>query len=575
MKILGIHDGHNAAAALLVDGRVVAAVQEERLTRVKNWFGFPEGSIRKVLELGGCRIEDLDAAVFNGHHMPYPKTREEILREYGETGSLKTTLKRALKGIGLRTLHTERRKRERLAAAVALGLPKEKVEFVDHHTCHAAAAYYGQANLEDPVLVLTNDGAGDGLCATVSVGRNGKLDRRAAVPEADSIGNLYAMTTFLMGMVPLEHEYKLMGLAPYAPEKGRDAVSADLRRLMSFPSDPPCIWKRNPGCPATYYSYEFLTDLFRLKRFDWIAAGLQDFTERMLTEWVTRCIRKTGVRKVALSGGVFMNVKANQLILALDDVESLFVFPSCGDETNALGAAWWKHAQESLKRGDGPGTHPIAAFTLGSEFSPEQIGRAVEAFLAEEKGKRSYTVTQPDDLEDAVAALLEKGEVVARFAGRAEFGARALGNRSILANPSLPDVVRTINEMIKSRDFWMPFAPSILSERMNDYVLNPKRVPGPYMILCYNTTDRRNEIKSALHPYDGTARPQEVIADWNPRYHRLISAFEKRTGIGAVLNTSFNLHGYPIVETPKDALEVLRDSGLRWLSLGPLLVAKS
>ncbi len=568
MRILGIHDGHNAAAALVVDGRCVAAVQEERLNRVKNWSGFPARSIARVLELGGCAIVDVDHVAFNGHHMPYPKSREEILQEYERTGSVGTTLKRFLKTIGLKTLHRERRKRERLAAATALGFPAAKIEFVDHHTCHAAAAYYGQSHIKDPVLVLTNDGAGDGLCATVSLGRDGKLDRLASVPESDSIGNLYAMTTFLMGMIPLEHEYKLMGLAPYAPEKGRDLVSADLQRLMSFPPDEPFVWRRSSACPETYYSYEFLHELFRLRRFDWIAAGLQDFTERMLTQWVDRCIKRAGVRRVALSGGVFMNVKANQLILELDDVESAAVFPSCGDETNAMGAAWWKHAQESLRRGGDAGTVPLGHLYLGTGFAEEEIGRAIEEFATK------FRVQQPPDLEDAVAELLARGEVVARFDGRAEFGARALGNRSILANPSRTDSVRTINEMIKSRDFWMPFAPSILAERMDAYVVNPKRVPSPYMILTFKTTERRAEISAALHPYDLTARPQEVRADWNPGYHRLISCFEKRTGIGAVLNTSFNLHGFPIVETPTDALEVLRDSGLKWLAIGRMLVGK-
>lgn len=569
MRILGIHDGHNASAALLVDGRVVAAVQEERVVRIKNWSGFPTQAIRQVLALGNCAIAEVDHVVLNGLHMPYAKSREQILAEYEHTGSLKTTLKRVLKSIGLKTLHTARRQRERLAAVTAMGFPANRIEFVDHHTCHAAAAYYGQSTLKDPVLVLTNDGAGDGLCATVSLGRNGRLERLAEIPESDSIGNLYAMVTFLMGMIPLEHEYKLMGLAPYAPEKGRDLVSADFQKLMTFPKDAPYIWKRTRACPETYYSYEFLTELLRLRRFDWIAAGLQDFTEKMLTEWVTRCIRKSGVRRVALSGGVFMNVKANQLIMNLDEVESVYIFPSCGDETNALGAAWWKHAQEQIRKNQEVATAPIGPLYLGSEFADADIDRAIADFNG------PFTVTRPADIEDEVAGLLARGEVVARFDGRAEFGARALGNRSILANPSSADAVRVINEMIKSRDFWMPFAPAILSERMRDYVENPKRIPAPYMVLCFNTTARHPDIRAALHPYDRTARPQEVIADWNPQYHRLISQFEKKTGIGAVLNTSFNLHGFPIVETPKDALEVLRDSGLKWLALGRVLVGKS
>ena len=213
---------------------------------------------------------------------------------------------------------------------------------------------------------------------------------------------------------------------------------------------------------------------------------------------------------------------------------------------------------------------PLQDLYWGPQYTDEEIGRAAERF----KFSASVQCSHSEPIEPRVAALLAEGKVVARFAGREEFGARALGNRSILANPSDPAVVREINEAIKARDFWMPFAPSMLAARNGQYVVNPKHVSSPYMILSFDTTDRRDDIRAAIHPFDFTARPQEVSAAWNPSYHAVLAEFERLTGIGGVLNTSFNLHGYPIVSSPEDALDVFDRSGLRYLAIGNWLVAK-
>jgi carbamoyltransferase len=454
VRILGIHDGHNAAAALVEDGRVVAAVQEERLNREKNWSGFPSRSIAWVLSRAGLDPRDLDAIAMNGHHMPYPKNRDALLAEYFRAGSVATQIRRIARHTFLKTIHSASRRRERLAQAESLGVPRERIQFVEHHTAHAAAAYFGNGAYDAPVLVLTNDGAGDGLCASVRIGQSGTLQPPiATVPESESIGNLYAVATFCMGMVPLEHEYKLMGMAPYAPDAGRDKVVAALNPLMEFSPDRGLSWSRRGDCPETYYSYEFLKKLFELKRFDWVCAGLQAWTERMLVDWVRNCIKATGIHDVAVSGGVFMNVKANKAISELPEVGRLFVYPSCGDETNAMGAAYWVESRGGI---DGHHIAPLRDVYWG----PAHDDAAIERVLERRQGE--WVVSKPNDIEDAVAELLAKGEVVARSTGPAEFGARALGNRSILADASRPDVVRVINDMIKSRDFWMPFAPALL-----------------------------------------------------------------------------------------------------------------
>lgn len=570
MNVIGIHDGHTAAAALLRNGRLVAAAQEERFTRIKNWAGFPAQSVHWVLQSQGLGPSEVDAVVLNGSQMPYAKSREEILQEYERTGSLGTTLKRFLKRTAIKTVYDDRRRAQRRKAVLRFGFDEERLSFMDHHLAHAAGAYYGWGRLDTPVLVLTNDGAGDGLCATVNIGEKGVLRRIASVPESESIGNIYAMITFLMGMVPLEHEYKLMGMAPYAGDKPVQKVYEQFRALLEFRNDNPLVWQRRNGCPETYYSYEFFRELLQLRRFDAICGGLQRFTEDMLSTWVRNAVRQTGIRDVALSGGCFMNVKANKVIMELPEVERLWVMPSCGDESSAIAAAYWGQANADLSENRTPSVQPLRDVYLGPEASGADEERALERFEA----SRWLEVESGGDLEARAAELLAAGEIVARCRGRMEFGARSLGNRAILADPTRPEVIRIINEMVKNRDFWMPFAPSILEECADDYILNPKKLVAPYMILSFDTTERVAELAAAIHPYDRSARPQLVSRDWNPDYHHLLSEFRTRTGRGAILNTSFNLHGFPIAATPEDALEVLEKSGLEHLLLNHFLVHK-
>jgi carbamoyltransferase len=574
MIILGINDGHNAAACLYEDGQVVAAIQEERLRRVKNWWGMPTEAIHTVLKMRGISPGQIDFVALNGQYAAFPMTRAELMEEYRTINDLGVTvrralqraLKRAVTPTPLYRLYRERRQLTRSRELIRMGIPPDNILVVEHHTAHAAAAYYGLGNFEDDILVLTCDGAGDGVCATVSVGRGGRLERLAEVRQEHSIGNIYAMVTFRMGMVPLEHEYKVMGLAPYADPRGAERVAEDLKRLIRFDPKNRLVWERTGGCPDTYLSYRFLNARLERQRFDWIAGGLQRFTESVLTQWVRNCVKETGIRRLALGGGVFMNVKANKAIMELPEVQELFVYPSCGDETNAVGAASWVYAE---KAGVAK-IAPLRDLYWGPEFADDEVEDALRRFPF----RTPVTCRRVTAIEGSIAQLLAEGKVVARLSGREEFGARALGDRSILASPSDPSVVRVINEAVKARDFWMPFAPSILEERSAEYLINPKGVRSLYMILAFDTTDRWREIQAAVHPFDRTVRPQEVCRDWNPRYHTLLKEFERLTGIGAVLNTSFNLHGSPIVSRPEDALEVFDRSGLTHLAMESWRVEK-
>lgn len=569
MIVLGIHDGHNASAALLRDGRVLAAVQEERISGIKNHSGTPTLAIAEVLRLAGVSWAEVERVALHSRHMPVARSRDELVAHYRNVGRFSGRLRGFLRQTPINQLYRERRRRQRMADLVQAGVPMDKLTVVDHHTAHAAAAYFGAPWRDEAVLVLTCDGAGDDLCATVSVGRGLSLERKYAIPEAESLGNVYALVTFLLGMVPNEHEYKLMGMAPYAPEEGVARSRGVFDRLVQFDQGGEPRWSRQPRVPATYYSLEWLKASLEFHRFDWICGAVQNWIEDALVEWVRRAIRVTGIRKLALGGGVFMNVKANQRIMELDEVDSLFVFPSCGDESNAIGSAYWLTAETLGERGGGAGTiPPLTDVYWGADILPTDIDAVLRPLAG------SARIQRHGDIETVVADLIAGGQVVARCKGRSEFGARALGNRSILADPANPLVIRIINDMIKNRDFWMPFASSMLAERQHEYIRNPKRIASPYMILAFPSTDRINEFRAGAHPYDLTVRPQTVDRDWNPDYHRLISRFAERTGKAVVLNTSYNLHGFPMVSSAKDAVHVFEHSGLDHLALGQYLISK-
>ena len=579
MIVLGITDTHCATAAILRDGAIVGCASEERFTRLKNDAGYPRLAIDALLRQCGVKPAEIDVVALAGtqayardwmnrvlHDAEYARAYYGVRLEAPAGGA-----QRRLRKLGARLglADTARGKfelseAERLAFVTGhLGTPRERIVTYDHHACHAAAAYFGSHFAGAPALVLTNDNSGDGLCATASAAAETTVVRREATPSAPgSLGAFYSFVTLLLGMKFGEHEYKVMGLAPYAPARQAERATASLRGVFEFEATTPARFAWRHRGPR----YRQLLEATLGQRFDAIAAGAQRIVEEALLEWARLMRQRHGGDRLALGGGVFMNVKANGLLAEEEWLRDLFVFPSCGDESNAVGAAYLA----GLARG-GPAPRAFGPAYLGPAVDP----REVEALIrARDLGTR-YRVTEHEDVADRIAELLVSDGVVARCAGRMEFGARALGNRSILANPSDHRVVRLINTMIKNRDFWMPFAPSILRERESDYVVNPKGWASPYMMLAFATNPkRRDDIVAALHPQDWTARAHLVDEAWNPDYHRVIREFERRTGIGAVLNTSFNLHGEPLVASPADALDTFERSGLPHLALDRWLISK-
>jgi len=311
---------------------------------------------------------------------------------------------------------------------------------------------------------------------------------------------------------------------------------------------------------------QYLQKHLKEHRFDNIAAATQIHFENLLIKWITNAVKKTNIHKIAMSGGVFLNVKANKKIRELKEVEETFIYPAAGDGGTAVGACLEAYYQYCQIKSINYECYPLNNIYYGPEYDNDSIGTYLEKF------KAKYNYEKIDNIEDYLAELMVKGKIFGNLSGRMEWGPRALGNRSIIADPRDEKVIKKINEMIKHRTWWMPFAPTILLERAKDYLINS--VKAPYMIDAFNTTSKRNEIKAAIHPYDDTCRPQILEKGWNPSYYRLISKFQDLTGVGAVLNTSFNLHGYPIVCSPRNALWVLDNSKLDGVAIGNYLVSK-
>ncbi|MEK7188674.1 MAG: carbamoyltransferase C-terminal domain-containing protein [Patescibacteria group bacterium] len=588
MYVLAIYNAHNATATLLKDGKVVASASEERFSRVKNHYGFPKQAIEYCLKEAGIKLSEVDLAVIPFKYgAPQHSLRGEnkdvalnlslyvykfvgvIRKIWGEVAyGFPLVLPLGKATFRLATLIFEKfhMVSERRYVADYLGIPLKNVVCVDHHLCHAFSVYYGSPFNGKKALVLTLDGEGDFICATVNVFEGSKYKVLAKSDREHSIGYIYQKLTEFMGMKPNEHEYKVMGLAPYAKGEEIDRVYEKIKDISYFDPENRLVFKSKFNLLDTT---KFLERDLKRVRFDILAASFQRLMEEKIVEWVRYAIKKTKIKTLLVSGGVFMNIKANQKIAELPEVKEMFVMPSCGDESTPLGAAMIGFSM--LGKGRFLKDSIIKNLYWGPEYSNEYIGKIIR----KEKIDKKYKVTKPKDMEKSIATLLSKGKIVARLAGRMEFGARALGNRSIIANASVPGVVREINEQIKGRDFWMPFAPTILWERMDDYIINPKNIESPYMMMGFDTTARaKKEILSALHAYDFTARPQILKKEANPRYHNIIKEFERLTGTGAILNTSFNLHGFPIVCSPLDAIHTFENSGLGYLVLEDYLIEK-
>jgi carbamoyltransferase len=569
---------------------LIAAAEEERFTRKKHDYGFPTNAIDFCLEMGGLRGEDLDLVVF--FEKPFLKF-DRILRSAMQT----FPRSRRVFQESMITWLTDKLWIKGLIQQ-KLGVAEAKIIFSDHHLSHAASAFF--CSPFDRAAILTVDGVGEWATATYGVGHGTDIKILREIRFPHSLGLLYSAFTAFLGFEVNEGEYKVMGMAPFGRPSYVDKVwklikqepdgsfhlamdyfsfqhSADStysRRFVELFGPP-----RDPDMPfftpdSDYPSYfgprpsNFDGLARRNQHYADIAASIQRVTEEVLLTMAVHLHRETGLTKLCFAGGVALNSVANGRIRRETPFEEIFIQPAAGDGGGALGAALFGHHMALGK----PRKFVMRHAYWGREYGPA----AVDAFLR--AGGIAHTRFDDDDrLIARVVEHLEAGKVVGWFQGRFELGPRALGNRSIIADPRNHDMKDIVNTKIKFREPFRPFAPSVLMERAAEFFDlpdAPRHHPARYMLYVVDVKPDQHARVPAITHVDGTARLQTVDRDTAPRYHRLIEAFGEATGVPVLLNTSFNLRGEPIVNTPAEAFSTFSRSGMDVLVLGQQLIEK-
>jgi len=558
MNVLGINFySHDSSAALVQDGRVSFAAMEERFSRIKKDVSFPRLAIQAALDHAGLRFEELDAVAFGWNRGGTTPLRTLTAAVTGRVGwspyliaeSISAIPRELYRGNGLDAMHWH------FPAS-----RNRRVTHVDHHLAHAWSTF--ALSGFDEALVVVLDGRGARQATTLYHGAGTRLDPIRTILWPNSLGAFYEAFTDLLGFERHNDEWKVMGLAAYG-EPTYDLT--DLLRVTraGYVVDGAAIIGRRWG-DISRMERRFgprrnpevrITDDDRN-----LAASAQAATEAALFALVAEGVRITGCRRVCLAGGVALNSKANGRLLASDVIDDIFVQPAATDDGTAVGAAIAAHAALDV---------PVPQYRLTDVYlGPGFDESEVESVL------RTYKLraARVPDVERLTAALLADGAIVAWFQDRMEFGPRALGNRSILADARRLEMKDRVNECVKFREGWRPFAPSCLVEAAGDYFEDCRE--APYMTLTFDVRPGRRAAIPAVTHADNTARVQTVDRETNPRYWRLISEFERLTGVPVIMNTSFNLRGEPIVCTPKDAIRTFYSSGLDFLVLGDFVVAK-
>ena len=558
MITLGINYSqmHDSSACLVRDGELLFAVAEERISRAKHDARFPQNAIRACLEFGRVKAADLAEVCF-GWQAAGAAFRHD-LKCYA-TGKMPATYLNGLNS-SLHFLSMRHQGGGAKRFAQIFGGTTARMRFVDHHFAHAISAYAYSGFADAAVVVM--DGRGAWEATSIWSGHDGRLEHVLTIPFPDSVGYFYSEFTEYLGFQRNSDEWKVMGLAPYGkpgvdlrafiePEARPYKVHA--KKLVANGAGPftEMVKRLGPGRAAESEIDERHKD---------VAYAVQDACEIAMLSVVRLALEKTKSRNLCLAGGVALNSKANGKILASGVVEKLFVQPAASDDGVALGAALAPYL-------DGGGHLPNKAMRhayLGPEFDDEAIEQALRTY------KLKYQ--RANDVAAAAAELLSKGKILGWFQGRMEFGPRALGTRSILADPRDPEMNAKVNNAVKFREWWRPFAPSMKKEAAAEYLESAS--DSPFMILTAQVKpEKRGVIPSVTH-VDGSARPQTVEKEINPLYWRLIDEFAKRTGVPVIMNTSFNLRGEAIVHTPTDAIRTFFSSGMDALVIGSFVVEK-
>lgn len=591
MNILGISCYfHDAAAALIKDGVLVAAAEEERFSRIKHDYEFPENAIEFCLEMGGIETGDLDYVMF--FEKPFIKFERLLLcsmQTYPRSMKLFREAMVTWLGDKLWVKHLLLKK---------LGVPASKVLFSEHHLSHAASSFY--CSPFDEAAILTVDGVGEWTTAALGVGKGADIKLLKEIRFPHSLGLLYSAFTAFLGFEVNEGEYKVMGMAPFGQPKYVDKVyelvhvdddggfeldmdyfcfhyssektfNKKFEKLFGDPRDQ----KAHFFTPSTGYPSYFgdrppnFDELGKQNQYyaD-IAASIQVVTEQIMLKMAQYAYRETGINKLCMAGGVALNSVANRKILAETPFDDIYIQPAAGDGGGAVGAALYGYHALLGK----PRNFVMEHAYWGEEHSASDT----EEFLKE--NNIPYERLEDDEkLIGRVVDNLTRGKVIGWHQGRFEWGPRALGNRSILADPRRADMKDIVNVKIKFREPFRPFAPSVLEEKAGDYFAldDPARhYPARFMLYVTDVHEDKRGVLPAITHVDGTGRLQTVKRELNPKYYRLIETFGDATGVPVVLNTSFNLKGEPIVNTPGEAFNSFSKSGMDVLVLGNYLIDK-
>ena len=547
---------HDSSACIVRDGDLVVAVAEERISRVKHDARFPHLAIQDCLEYAKVRPDQLDEVCF-GWTTAGPGFRHDL--KCLATGGLQLTYLNLL----TTTLHFLSMWHQEGGAKLftqRFGPIKARVRHVDHHLAHAISAYAYSGFDESAVVVI--DGRGAWEATSIWQGKNGKLEHVLTIPFPDSLGMFYSVFTEYLGFRPNSDEWKVMGLAPYGQ------AGVDLSAFIEPDAGPYHVHTKRfvANREASFSEMVRLLGPARVPESDIddrsknIAYAVQAACELAMMSVVRMAIEKTRSHNLCLAGGVALNSKANGKILASGLIDRIFVQPAASDDGVALGAALAPYLDDG-------GRLPMKAMRhayLGPEFGNDAIEGALKTY----KLKYAHLT----DAAATAAEYLSNGKILGWFQGRMEFGPRALGSRSILADPRDPEMNSKVNNAVKFREWWRPFAPSLKKEAAGEYLENA--TDSPFMILTAQVRPEKRSIIPAVTHVDGSARPQTVEKEINPLYWRLIDEFGKRTGVPVVMNTSFNLRGEAIVHTPTDALRTFFSSGMDALIIGNFLVEK-
>ncbi len=573
MKVLGITTEGDSGATIIEDGQIMAAINEERISRMKLVVGFPRASIREVLDLTNTDVAEIDAVLVAAKNSIFVDELEPFDSWFAESAdgspnwvkraaSRASRLGRSLpfleRGYYAMLAPSFRNRRQRIRQIMRDEFEiKAPVHFVDHHLAHITSTYFTSGF--DDALVISIDGGGDGLSSRVFAVRGGHFQDLHRVSAYHSLGNYYAYITHICGYKAMKHEGKITGLAAHGEPRY-------IELLQEFIEEEYGTFVNKSGLV-------FLTAVREIERrlpANWkkedLAASIQLHFEELVRRYVRHWARETGLSDIAVAGGVFANVRVNEEVHRLPEVERIFIHPHMSDGGLSVGAGLAACVPGVLPKTMRHRQEPLADVYLGTALTGDEIDHALRT-----AGLEPQPLNRP--LEEEIAELLAQGYVVARADGRMEYGPRALGNRSILYQPTDRSVNDWLNENLHRTEF-MPFAPSVLYEARNQCFeqVDGAEHAAEFMTMTFHCTPwMRQNMPGVVH-LDGTARPNLVRKDRNPGYHAIIQAFYERTGLPAIINTSFNMHGEPIVCSAEDCVRAFLEGNLDYLAIGHYLI---